>query len=657
MKFREILQQYWGHDDFRGIQRDIIESISQGRDTLGLMPTGGGKSITFQVPALSMPGTCLVVTPLIALMKDQVARLRQLGILANAIYTGMTHEEILVILDNCIYGNYKFLYVSPERLGSELFQAKLRQMHISFITVDEAHCISQWGYDFRPAYTKIADIRSIVPEAPVLALTATATPEVIRDIQSQLRFREENVIQMSFARANLIYIVRRCGDSPIDEIDELLNVIPGPSIIYTRSRRKTEEIATWLTKRGHAATYYHAGLNTFTRNERQAAFQQGDVRIMVATNAFGMGIDKSDVRSVIHVDIPDSPEAYFQEAGRAGRDGRRAYAVLLVDARSRATLHKRIDETYPPLEYVRSVYEDMCCFLELSFDDGSGFVREFDLNLFCINFHHYATRAYNALLLLSRAGYIEWLDPEDSRSRVMFTITREQLYGLPLTKTEDRIVYYLLRNYTGLFSEYSYIEESLIAHVLDLTQDEVNETLIALGRAHIISFIPRKFIPRIVFTQRRVDLDEIILPPSISDDRRKQMESRIETMMQYVETDECRSRFLLRYFGEKDTAECGLCDNCLGEDFAFHLDADEKAKAVGERAGAYFSGLSDEQFQTLRERIMETLRTQGPTAITELDMPDVPNRLLGLALHLMLLEEEIEYIGNKPIITIPQHNT
>ncbi len=633
MKFRSILQQYWGYDDFRGIQRDIIESIAQGRDTLGLMPTGGGKSITFQVPALAMVGVCLVISPLISLMKDQVANLRRRGIRALAVYTGMDAEEIRITLDNAVYGNFKFLYVSPERLGSELFQSKLRQMHVSFITVDEAHCISQWGYDFRPAYTQIAQVREIVPHAPVLALTATATPEVVADIQRQLHFRKENVCQMSFARANLIYIVRHTEDAVENEVLELLHLIPGPAIIYTRSRRKTEELSAWLQTEGYAATYYHAGLSDMEKNRRQEAFQSSELQIVVATNAFGMGIDKADVRLVLHVDIPDSPEAYFQEAGRAGRDGAKAYAVLLCNNRSAGLLHRHIDEAYPPLEYIRQVYENLCCFLEIGIGEGGQVTKEFDLNQFCINFRHYATRAYNAIILLSRAGFIEWIDAEDSQSRVMFLVERDQLYNMPLSRDEDRLVYFLLRTYTGLFSEYAYLDENLAAERLGLQPRQISELLIALSRSHIIKYIPKKYIPRIYFTQRRVDIDEITLPPSVYEQRRQQMERRVETMTQYIETEDCHSVFLLRYFGQADAEACGQCDNCLGDDFSFRaVDPQRTVK--------------------LHEQIVDILRHNGPTYIPDIRVDGASPNEISAMLRQMLDDEELRYEGDMPTVAL-----
>ena len=617
--FRAVLKQYWGYDDFRGIQLEIIESICAGRDTLGLMPTGGGKSITFQVPAMTMSGMCLVVSPLIALMKDQVAHLKRKGILAQAIYTGMSHDEVLIALDNCSFGHYKFLYVSPERLGSELFMARVRRMDISFIAVDEAHCISQWGYDFRPAYRKIADIRRLLPGRPVLALTATATPDVVADIQQQLSFSKPNVFKMSFLRRNLSYNVRRIHTSFEAEVLDLLNVMPGAAIIYTRSRMKTEAIAAMLQKHGIAAAYYHAGIRHEEKTSRQEAFQHGDLRVMVATNAFGMGIDKADVRLVVHVDVPDSPEAYFQEAGRAGRDGLPAYAFLLTDPRSTSILRRRIDETFPPIEFVRRIYEDMCFFLQMAMGDGQGVTREFDLRKFCINFRHHPTRAYNALLLLDRAGYISWQDPEESRSRVMFTMRRDDLYGLSLPKTPDRVMFYILRHHTGIFSEYAYISEAAIAEELCIPEADVSEALVVLSRLHIIRFIPRTFVPHITFATRRVETAEIALPPAIYQERRKQLEKRIETMITYIDSLECRSSMLLRYFGEADAKPCGICDNCSPDGV-----------------------LPSQPVADVREAIREQLRQNGPTFIRDIRVPGVSVADVGNALHAMLLDEELQ---------------
>ncbi len=625
MTYKEILRQYFGFDEFRGIQQEIIESIGAGRDTLGLMPTGGGKSITFQVPALAKEGICLVISPLIALMKDQVEHLRKKGVKAITIHTGMSHEEVLVALENCIYGNFKFLYVSPERLSSELFIAKLSHMQVSFIAVDEAHCISQWGYDFRPSYLSIAQVRRVLPNAPVLALTATATPAVVQDIQRQLRFSSENVFRMSFERQNLAYSVRSYAGVLEQEVLELLQEIEGSSIIYVRSRRGTRELAEWLMAHDVTATFYHAGLTNQEKNERARAWQKGDIRVMVATNAFGMGIDKPDVRSVIHADVPDSPEAYFQEAGRAGRDGQLAHAVLLRGPRAEAILRRRVDETYPPEEYVVQVYEDMCCFLQMAVGDGYGATREFSLEKFCRNFRHYPVRAYNALQLLSRAGYIEWSDAEENRSRVMMTCRRDELYGLRLSVVADQLLGVLLRSCTGIFSEYVFIEEGELAITMGVTESEVCEALITLSRNHVINYIPRKFIPYVTFIQRRVDNDEVTLPRSVYADRRLELEQRIQTMIGYLSTHECRSRFFLNYFGESEARDCGKCDNCLGS----------HELLPGRQP------LSEFDLEGIRQHILDLYSKQGLEALEHLHIDGISDTKVAEVLHQMILEEDI----------------
>ena len=461
--YRQTLRQYWGYDDFRGIQRQIIESIDQGHDTLGLMPTGGGKSITFQVPALLKEGVCLVVTPLIALMKDQVAHLRAKGILASAIYSGMTHHEILTTMENAIYGGVKILYVSPERLSSPFFIKKKTNVNVSFITVDEAHCISQWGYDFRPSYLKINDIRLLKPDVPILALTATATPQVVDDIQEQLGFAEKRVYSMSFERKNLSYIVRDAPDKPA-ELLHILRAVKGCGIVYVRSRRKTKEIAQLLNDNGITATYYHAGLEAADKDKKQKDWQQDKVRIMVATNAFGMGIDKSDVRAVVHIDCPDSIEAYFQEAGRGGRDGKKAYAVLLYNNSDRRKLTKRISDNFPEKDYIRQVYDHLADFLQVGVGSGAGATYEFDIEKFCRSFKHFPIQVDSALKILQRAGYIEYDTDPGSNPRLMFNLERDDLYKLKqLTKVQDAVITSLLRLYGGLFTDYCFIDESYVA--------------------------------------------------------------------------------------------------------------------------------------------------------------------------------------------------
>ena len=567
MTYRDILRHYWGYDDFRGIQREIIESIGNGHDTLGLMPTGGGKSITFQVPALAQNGTCIVITPLIALMKDQVDHLMRRGIRAAAIYSGLKREEIIITLENCIFGDIKILYVSPERLSSELFQTKLRHMHVSFITVDEAHCISQWGYDFRPSYLEIAKIRKLIPKAPVLALTATATPQVVEDIQYRLANKEErqfNVFRMSFERKNLVYVVRQATDKR-DQLIHILNSMKGSAIVYARSRRRTKEFADILIEAGIPSTYYHAGLDVAIKEERQQAWQEGKIRVMVATNAFGMGIDKPDVRVVIHIDCPDSIEAYFQEAGRAGRDGKKAYAVLLYNNADQRKLEKRIVDTFPEKDYIRQVYEHLAYFYQIGVGSGYNHTFEFNIDKFCHAFHHFPIQVDSALKILNRAGYIEYTEEQDNQARVMFTLSRNELYRLENTSpNEEKVITALLRSYGGLFTEYNFIDGSFLAMQTHLQPHQIYMTLKGLCERHILHFIPQKKTPYIRYTQRREDMANVQLPPAIYEVRKEKFRERIHAMISYATNDQfCRSRQLLHYFGEDNNHECSQCDVCL----------------------------------------------------------------------------------------------
>ena len=565
--YHDILRRYWGYDDFRGIQRDIIESIGLGRDTLGLMPTGGGKSITFQVPALAMEGVCIVVTPLIALMKDQVHHLRQIGIRAAAIYSGMQHDDILRILENCILGSTKLLYVSPERLSSQLFQTKLRHMRVSFITVDEAHCISQWGYDFRPSYLEIADIRHLLPDAPVLALTATATPQVVDDIQERLEFKQKNVFRMSFERKNLAYMVRNTPDKHY-ELIHILEQQPGAAIVYVRSRRHAREIAEHLCEAGLSATFYHAGLDYADKDNRQRDWQHDRVRIMVATNAFGMGIDKPDVRVVVHYDCPDSLEAYFQEAGRAGRDGQPAQAILLYNSSDNGKQTKRIDDTFPPRDYIRQVYEHLAYYYQIALGDGYGVSHEFNIEEFCQRFHHFPIRVHAALQILQRAGYIDYDEETDHQARVRFLVSREDLYRLhQVTPDEERVIVALLRNYGGLFADYGNIDEGIVARQAGISQPQAYDILKNLSQRHLISFIPRKQVPYIRYLQRREDQASVRLSREVYEDRQEQYRQRIQSMLHYAQsTDTCRSRLLLQYFGETTSHDCHQCDVCLASE-------------------------------------------------------------------------------------------
>ena len=571
-KFLEVLQEYWGYSSFRSIQRDIIESISSGKDTLGLMPTGGGKSITFQVPALAMEGVCIVVTPLIALMDDQVAHLRKHNVVAAAIHAGMSYDEILQKLDACIYGQTKFLYVSPERLDSNLFQTKLKRMEVSFITVDEAHCISQWGYDFRPSYLAIAQIREILQKEagssarviPVLALTATATPQVIDDIQKRLHFREKNVFSMSFERKNLAYVVRKTEDK-YSELTHILQAIQGSSIVYVRSRKRTKEIAEYLVKNGISAINYHAGLDYVEKESRQRNWQKDEIRVMVATNAFGMGIDKPDVRSVIHFDPTDSLEAYFQEAGRSGRDGNRAYAVMLYNKSDQKKLEKRIIDTFPSKEYIKKVYLDIAYYYELAAGAGNGSTHEFDIDKFCLLFKHFPVQVDAALKILQRAGYLKYDLESDHKARVKFLLERDQLYRLnELNDQEETVITALLRSYGGLFVDYTYIDEALIAHKAGLNNQQTYLTLKALSKQRILDFIPRKNLPYITYTTQREEEENIFITEDVYEKRKEQFAKHVRGVVSYaINEDVCRSRQLLRYFGETESKDCGQCDVCI----------------------------------------------------------------------------------------------
>ena len=624
--FRQTLREYWGYPDFRGIQRDIIESISQGKDTLGLMPAGGGKSITFQVPALVMPGVCVVITPLIALMKDQVDHLRQKGIPAAAIYSGMSRREIITTLENCIFGGIKLLYVSPERLFSDIFKVKFKHMDVSFVTVDEAHCISQWGYDFRPSYLSIAEIRRLKPDTAILALTATATPKVIDDIQERLGFKQKNVFRMSFERSNLAYIVRETMDK-YTELIHILNAVSGSAIVYVRSRKHASDMAQFLTSENISATFYHAGLEPAIKNQRQNSWQQNEVRVIVATNAFGMGIDKPDVRLVLHIDCPDSIEAYFQEAGRAGRDGKKAYAVLLWNKGDRKKLNKRVAENFPEKDYIKEVYEDLAYYYQIGVGSGAGYSFVFEIDKFSRTFKHFPVQTHSALQILERAGYIHYEMEPEARARVMFKLGRNDLYRLDeSSKFEDAVITALLRTYGGLFSNYVYIDEGLVAQEAGLTTQQVYVILKNLAQRNIIYFIPQRKTPFITYLQDRIDGEKVVLSKEIYEERKEQFVKRINAMQAYASNNEvCRSRQLLIYFGEKRHKDCEQCDVCL----------DHESPEP-----------SSEQTKNAREAILNLLKDGERHHITELHKLNLPNKGLDVALEYLIHEEEINIDGS-----------
>lgn len=595
----DILYQYWGYNSFRPLQEEIIMSVLSGRDTLGLMATGGGKSLTFQVPAMAMEGVCIVITPLIALMKDQVDNLRRRHIKAAMIAQGMTRRERNVVFENCINGAYKFLYVSPERLSTDMFINRLREMQVSLIVVDEAHCISQWGYDFRPSYLRIASLREQLPDVPVLALTASATPVVADDICNRLQMRNPNRLRLTFARPNISYVVRE-GENKIQQLIHIAERVPGCAIVYVRSRKRTQEISQELQQAGFTATFYHAGLSAEDKNERQRRWSEGEIRIMVATNAFGMGIDKPDVRLVVHIDIPNSPEEYYQEAGRAGRDGNRSYAVLLYGKSDKATLRRRVTESFPDKDFIRQTYERACNFIGIAVGEGAEQMREFSLNKFCQTFNTQTTQTLSALEILTQTGALEFIEESDSLSRVMMEMRRDALYDLPdMDETTDRVLQCLLRSYTGLFADYVMIHEELLQYRLALDAQTVYESLLRLSRMGVLHYIPRRRTPYIYLPVRRVEGKYIDIPRSVYEDRKARMSERVEYMIDYANAGSCRASMLLRYFGEEPEADCDTCDNCRAQ-------------------RAAHSGNRDEAIQEAIKRLFATHNTIAITQITHL---------------------------------------
>ncbi|WP_046149241.1 ATP-dependent DNA helicase RecQ [Parabacteroides sp. HGS0025] len=596
--YHKILEKYWGYPAFRPLQEDIIHSVCEGKDTLGLMPTGGGKSITFQVPALVMEGICIVVTPLIALMKDQVDNLRRLGIKATAVYSGMTRQEIIGQLENCIFGDYKFLYVSPERLATDIFLSKLQAMNVCLLVIDESHCISQWGYDFRPSYMKIADVREQLPGVPVLALTATATPEVVNDIQERLHFKEKNVFRKSFARKNLSYIVRRTEDK-INSLVYILGKVPGTVIVYVRNRKRTKEVATILREAGISADFFHAGLNRDEKTLRQSRWKNNECRVIVSTNAFGMGIDKPDVRLVVHLDMPGSLEEYYQEAGRAGRDEQRAYAVALCSNTDTAKLKKRLADEYPDREFISRVYDALGNYYQIAMGYGLDTVHDFSLIDFCSAYKFSHLQAHHALKILELAGYIEYTEEQDNASRLVFSATRDELYKyLHQDKKTDEVIQCILRSYTGLFSDYVYINEGLISTRTGLSQQEIYDVLIGLSKYRIVNYIPHKKTPLIIYTRTREELKYLSIPRSAYEERKERFENRMNRVIEYINEDRvCRSRMLISYFGEKGISDCGCCDICLAKND---------------------SGLNNHTFNAIRDTLLETLEETGSREVKKL---------------------------------------
>lgn len=626
MTYREILKHYWGYESFRGVQEQIIESIGSGRDTLGLMPTGGGKSITFQVPALATDGLCLVISPLIALMKDQVRILKDYGIKAISIQTGMRRDEIISAMENCIFGGYKFLYVSPERLSSDLFKSKLKSIKVNLITVDESHCISQWGYDFRPSYLQIAEIRKLLPGVPVLALTATATSRVADDIQDKLGFPEKNVIRMSFYRENLSYVVRTT-ENKLQELKHILNNVPGSAIVYVRNRRETKVIADFLNSHDIPSVFYHAGIDPILKDERQRAWTEDRYRVVVATNAFGMGIDKPDVRAVIHMDIPNSVEAYFQEAGRGGRDGKRSYAVLLFSPGDKRIISKRISDNFPKEDFIRNIYEKLGFYHEMAVGDGRGCSYSFSLGEFCRHFSLPVIPTDSALRILTRMGYIEYSEEADFSAKLLFTARRDELYLLRQDTLTEQIMNAILRLYGGIFADYTFIDEQLICSRVGTDRRTLYTVLTNLQNQGIVRYVPERKTPLITWTRQRVDTDKLRFDPEVYRLRKEEFKERIGAMTEYItRATGCRSAMLLKYFGETQKMPCMHCDLCQ-EKVSGHMTRGEK--------------------ETITNAVTELLKEDGdPREVYSLPYP---KKKIDIILHSLVNEGMIK-IENGTVI-------
>lgn len=605
----DILQRYWGYDTFRPMQLEIIMSVLAGHDTLGLLPTGGGKSLTFQIPTLALQGLTIVITPLISLMKDQVDNLRARGIKATYLHSGLSISENRLAIDRCRLGKVKLLYISPEKLQSKNFVEQLRLMDVTLIVVDEAHCISQWGYDFRPSYLRINKLRELFPEAPTLALTASATPEVADDIMRVMNFRGRNMFSRSFSRDNISYVVRYC-DHKEQKVIDILNAVSGTAIVYVRSRKRTRELAAALVGAGISADFYHAGLAPEEKDDKQNRWKEGRTRVIVATNAFGMGIDKPDVRVVIHHDLPSSLEEYYQEAGRAGRDGAPAYAVVLASRTDKATLSRRLSEAFPPKEYIKRVYELAGNFLDVAVGDGYNQVYEFNFNLFCHRFKLAPTPTHSSLALLSQAGYIDFTEEITTRSRVMVLLTKQELYSLQLPPAVDDVMQLLLRTYTGLFADYVYISEPLLASRLKTDESAIYDSLLTLSRMHAIHYVPRKSTPYILYTTSREEPRYISMPRDVYEEQRLRLQKRLESMKKFAfSTDECRVNTMLRYFGEKPKAPCGKCDICRsGKAPGNGRDLRESILYLASQPGGHDAAYIASQLSYPRQRVIDSIR-------------------------------------------------
>ncbi len=561
---QEVLLKYWGHKAFRPLQEDIINSVLNGKDTLALLPTGGGKSVCYQVPAMMQEGLCIVVSPLIALMKDQVANLRKKGIKAVAVYAGMSKREIDLLLNNCMYGAYKFLYLSPERLTTEILRSRLERMPVNLLAIDEAHCISQWGYDFRPPYLKIAEIRPLLKNIPVLALTATATPEVKEDICEKLQLAEPKIFQASFERKNIAYVVRY-EENKLHKLVTIFERIKGCGIVYVRNRKKTKEIADFLRKNGISADYYHAGLEIAQRNEKQEKWIENEIRVMVCTNAFGMGIDKPDVRCVVHIDLPENIEMYYQESGRAGRDGKKSFGVLLYNLADKAETEKRIKGNYPTLNEVRNVYTALGSYFQIAVGAGRGESYDFDLVAFCKTYNLDILKTHNAIRLLEQTGLLAVTESVFTPARIQIIVSKEELYKFQVANAaSDPIIKFLLRTHIGLFDEMVNANEGEMAKRLGIEKEEIVKALSLLDRLHLAVYEKPKEKPQLTFVEAREDTRYLRLDADFIEKRKAHYEHKLQAMLTYaLNSSQCRSQYVLDYFGETNNYRCGICDVCL----------------------------------------------------------------------------------------------